>query len=77
MDVRSFVPLTDFLDKVGLPWHWQYLAECVIFVVLGSVLSVAITQPTTPAQAVTAGFGWTGFFTVPRKRQSKPTREPY
>jgi hypothetical protein len=33
--------------------------EPVLFVLLGTVLSIGIIQPSTPAQAFAAGVGWT------------------
>ena len=75
MDVRAFVPVADFLERIELSWEWRYLIELALFVILGAILGIALTQPTSQAQAVTAGFGWTGFFTVPRKRQMSAARK--
>ena len=38
----------------------RMIAELIIFVVLGCILAIGVVQPTTPAQALTAGLGWTG-----------------
>ena len=35
-------------------------AELIIFVVVGCILAIGVVDPTTPAQALTAGLGWTG-----------------
>lgn len=69
-DVAPFVPISDLLESTKLAPHWKYLAKLAIFVALGSIIGIALTQPGSPAQAVTAGFGWTGFFSVPRRRKA-------
>lgn len=32
--------------------------ECLVFVVMGVLVGVAVTQPATPSQALVAGFSW-------------------
>lgn len=39
--------------------------EILLFVGIGCAAGTALAQPSTPAQAITAGFGWTAFFTNP------------
>jgi hypothetical protein len=44
-----------------LPWkRWHPLIEFVLFIALGCVVGVGVTNPTNPRQAITAGLGWTG-----------------
>ena len=43
--------------------HMQKTAlEFLIFVALGCFVGIGIVDPQTPAQAISAGFGWTGLF---------------
>jgi hypothetical protein len=39
----------------------RQVAEFAIFILLGCLIGIGIASPTTVAQAVTAGFAWTGF----------------
>ena len=39
----------------------RQVAEFIIFIVFGCLIGIGIASPTTVAQAVTAGFAWTGF----------------
>jgi hypothetical protein len=39
----------------------RQVAEFVLFIVFGCLIGIGIANPTTVAQAVTAGFAWTGF----------------
>jgi|DeeseametaMP1786_FD_contig_21_1475708_length_394_multi_8_in_0_out_0_1 hypothetical protein len=39
---------------------WGRFFEAIIFALLGAILGTLITSPNTPAQAVSAGLGWTG-----------------
>lgn len=49
----------DFSDKTKL------IAEFCIFVSMGVVVGVGVVQPTTAAQALAAGMGWTGLLAQP------------
>ena len=44
--------------------------EFAVFLFIGVVAAVGIVQPTTIAQAISAGLGWTGLFS------HAPTRSP-
>lgn len=39
----------------------RQVAEFVLFIVFGCLIGIGIANPTTVAQAVTAGFAWTAF----------------
>ncbi len=39
----------------------RQIIEFVVFVVFGCVIGIGIANPTTVAQAITAGFAWTSF----------------
>jgi prepilin signal peptidase PulO-like enzyme (type II secretory pathway) len=45
------------------------VCEFVSFLILGTILSLFLTQPVSTIQAFSAGLGWTGLFTVPKKSQ--------
>ena len=54
--------LSDLIARIPLDENLRSLAECVVFIVLGSVVGVAVVQPLNATQAITAGLGWTGLF---------------
>ena len=37
--------------------------EIIVFISLGCIVGIGIVQPTNVPQALSAGFGWTGFLT--------------
>ena len=39
---------------------WGKFAEAMLFALFGAVIGTVITVPTSPAQAISAGLGWTG-----------------
>jgi hypothetical protein len=54
--------LSSLFDAFDIPdGKWRHLAEFVIFIVFGCLIGIGIAAPMTVAQAVTAGFAWTGF----------------
>jgi hypothetical protein len=53
--------LSDLLDLFPLNPKSRGALEFLIFVALGCVVGIAVVQPSNAAQALTAGFGWTGF----------------
>ncbi len=56
--LRAFI-LPDLIRY--LPWkRWHPLFEFVLFIAIGCVVGVGMTNPTNPRQAITAGLGWTG-----------------
>jgi hypothetical protein len=68
--LKAYV-LSDVLDRLPVRPNTQYLIEFFIFVILGCVVGIGITQPTNARQAITAGIAWTGIFSAPRS-----TRKP-
>jgi hypothetical protein len=54
--------LHDVVNLLHLSEERRGAIEFLIFLVLGCLVGIGVTQPTTPAQAITAGFGWTGLF---------------
>lgn len=49
----------------------RQLVELIIFVLVGYIISAGIVVPTTPIQALTAGFGWTGILTTLNSKELK------
>jgi hypothetical protein len=43
--------------------RWRNLAELMIFVLLGCVVSFILVSPATARQGFAAGLGWTGLLT--------------
>jgi hypothetical protein len=39
----------------------RHSLEFLVFLTMGCVIGIGITQPGTAAQAITAGMAWTGF----------------
>jgi hypothetical protein len=39
----------------------RQVTEFALFIVFGCLVGIAIANPTTAVQAITAGFAWTGF----------------
>jgi len=60
--LRAYL-LSDLLNLVPVDEKWRAAIEFLVFLTLGCLVGIGIVQPTTPTQALTAGFGWTGFFT--------------
>ena len=54
--------LSTLIAKLPLSDNARSVAEFVVFIILGCVVGIAVVQPLTPTQALTAGFGWTGLF---------------
>lgn len=59
--LKAFV-LSDLLNAFPLNPKVRGAIELLIFVALGCIVGIAVVQPTSAAQAITAGFGWTGLF---------------
>jgi hypothetical protein len=43
---------------------WGKLCEAMIFAILGALIGTVLTIPTSPAQAIAAGLGWTGLLSA-------------
>jgi len=61
----------EFLSRFDLSDKKQLLFEMVILVITGAVVAMIFTRPVTPAQAFSAGLGWTGFAARPGGTHSK------
>ncbi len=54
--------LSSVFDAFKIPDNGKRQAiEFLIFIIFGCLIGIGIAAPTTVAQAVTAGFAWTGF----------------
>lgn len=47
------------------------IMEFAVFILLGCLVGIGVAQPQNAAQALTAGFGWTGFFSTHRTTHRK------
>ena len=59
--LKAFV-LSDLLNAIPMKPKIRGAIELLIFIALGCAVGIALVQPTNAAQALTAGFGWTGLF---------------
>jgi hypothetical protein len=59
--LKAFL-LSDILNLFHLKPSHRAAAEFIIFMILGCLIGIGVTQPHNAVQALTAGFGWTGFF---------------
>ena len=54
--------LSSMFDAFEIPdTRGRQAVEFIIFIVFGCLIGIGIAAPTTVAQAITAGFAWTGF----------------
>ncbi len=60
--LRAYL-LSDLVNLLNIDDEWRSAIEFLIFLTLGCLVGIGVVRPTTPTQALTAGFGWTGFFT--------------
>jgi hypothetical protein len=60
--LKAYV-LSDLVNLIPVGAKQRAAIEFLVFLVLGCLVGIGVVQPTTPAQALTAGLGWTGFFT--------------
>jgi len=56
---RSVYALTEVLEKLVPHEKARFFIELAVFLSFGCVVSVGLTEPTTPGQAFAAGLGWT------------------
>jgi hypothetical protein len=62
---RAVYGLTD-LVAIFVPKEWPRVRgtiEILIYLSLGTLITIAVINPGTPAQAFAAGLGWTGLTT--------------
>lgn len=59
--LKAFV-LSDIVNWLPLNERAKAAIEFCIFIILGTIVGIAIVNPSSAIQAITAGFGWTGFF---------------
>ena len=59
--LKAFL-LSDILNLFHLKTRERAALEFLIFLTLGCLVGIGIAQPHNAIQALTAGFGWTGFF---------------
>ena len=64
---------SDLIELVPVNERWRPLIEFLVFISLGCVVGIGFVNPSTPAQALTAGFGWTGLFAELPKKTGRDT----
>jgi len=69
---KAFV-LEDLLAAMRMPSHICTILGFVIFVTLGVFVAIGVVKPTSAAQAIVAGMGWTGMLSKPAKEPTPPT----
>jgi hypothetical protein len=60
---RNVYGLTAVVEMVFASEKVRGFVELIVFLSIGCIISHGIVAPTTPAQAVAAGLGWTGLMT--------------
>jgi hypothetical protein len=60
---RNIYGLSPVLELFFGDGHLRSIIELIIFIVLGCLVSDGLVVPTTAAQAIAAGLGWTGLMT--------------
>ena len=55
-------PIINFLQVFNRSWHGQFatFTNAVVFSIVGGLVGCGLVQPTTSAQALSAGLGWIG-----------------
>jgi len=66
--------LSEVFGHLPLSINQRYLLEFLVFVTLGCVVGVGITQPVNVRQALTAGIAWTSLFSTSRASTTKVPR---
>jgi hypothetical protein len=59
--LRPYV-LADVIEMIPIGENGKYLIEFLVFLILGCAVGIGVTDPRNVAQAIMAGFGWTGIF---------------
>ena len=62
--IRVFA-LSRLIEELGFTGKTKVIVEFCIFVSTGVVVGVGVVQPTSAAQALAAGMGWTGLLAQP------------
>ena len=71
---RRAYSLSDVIDRCPGTERSRYIAQFLIFVVLGTLVALWLTEPLHVRQAFAAGLGWTaGLSTTKRKQPERKT----
>jgi hypothetical protein len=60
---RSIYGLSPIFALIFRNERVKSIVELIVFLTIGCLISMGLVVPSTPAQAVAAGLGWTGFMT--------------
>jgi hypothetical protein len=63
-----------FLDMFEMSKKTRMRLEMLIFVLVGTIVTMELTQPSTGMQAFSAGLGWTGLVAKPCSNESRRTK---
>ena len=64
---RRIYLLSGVIDMTAWTPFRRSCVEVVLFVSVGAFVSIGITDPTTPTQAIAAGMSWTGLLSAAPK----------
>jgi hypothetical protein len=65
--LQAFI-LREVVEWLGFSGATKAVTEFFIFLLLGCLVGIGATQPSSVMQAITAGFGWTGLFARTKTR---------
>lgn len=60
---RGVYALTELISQLVSNAKMRACLELAMFLVIGSIVSIGVIDPSTPAQAFAAGLGWTSLTT--------------
>ena len=53
---------SEIVDRLPLHPNARYFIQLLLFLTVGTIVGLALTQPVNPRQAITAGLAWTALF---------------
>jgi len=65
--------LSDITDRIPKE-SWRYWIQLAVFLTLGTLVALVFTNPTTPAQGLASGLGWTALITKSSEKKRSPPR---
>ena len=74
-NLRAYI-LSDIVAALPVGYRLQHVIEFSLFIALGTLVAIGVTNPTNAAQALVAGFGWTGFFSSATPAVNSEERQP-
>lgn len=68
--IRIFA-LSKLVDQLPCSKNTALVLELVVFSVIGVIVAISFIKPTSAAQAIAAGMGWTGLLSEPNYNRSE------